>query len=347
MRKQENWGKLSEFPDFADAYGQDAAEFLEETFVEWYDAKHRGPTPAFVRWANLHRREKCPFCGSPSLSNWGFTKDGFARQRCLSEGCGRTFTPLTGTIFDSFKIPPTEWMEFLLHLFEFHSITSSARDNRNAGSTGDYWLTKIFAVLRHIQDEIVLGPAVIIDEMSVREISGALIVDERGRKLRGNSRNRINIACGIDPWTNDCFAVVAGLGKLGGQRCVDAYAPHIARKSWVVHDGEKAHRALFEKLDLSGECYRSEETVGLSDRMDPLGPINDLHAYIRDFIESHPSMDRDGLQNWLNLFVFIWNGARNRYEKVARFMELAMRERVLLRYRDRMKRLLIRKCGGI
>ena len=47
MRKQENWGKLSEFPDFADAYGQDAAEFLGETFIEWYDAKHRGPTPAY------------------------------------------------------------------------------------------------------------------------------------------------------------------------------------------------------------------------------------------------------------------------------------------------------------
>ena len=52
-----------------------------------------------------------------------------------------------GTLFDSRKIPLSEWVEFLLHLFEFHSVKTSARDNRNAESTGKYWLAKVFSAL--------------------------------------------------------------------------------------------------------------------------------------------------------------------------------------------------------
>jgi hypothetical protein len=38
-------------------------------------------------------------------------------------------------VFDSRKIMISEWMEFLIHLFEFHSLVSSSRDNRNAPSS--------------------------------------------------------------------------------------------------------------------------------------------------------------------------------------------------------------------
>ncbi|MDY4783006.1 MAG: hypothetical protein SO286_05065, partial [Candidatus Enterosoma sp.] len=50
--------------------------------------------------------------------------------RCLD--CGKAFSPLTGTVFDSHKIPISEWSEYVMHLFEFHSLSSSARDKRNA-----------------------------------------------------------------------------------------------------------------------------------------------------------------------------------------------------------------------
>lgn len=62
-------------------------------------------------------------------------------------GCGRSFNPLTGTLLYSRKIPLSEWVEFLLHLFEFHPVKTSARDNRNAERSGKYWLTKVFSAL--------------------------------------------------------------------------------------------------------------------------------------------------------------------------------------------------------
>ena len=34
--------------------------------------------------------------------------------------------PLTGTVFDVHKIPVSEWIEYMIHLFEFHFLSSSA-----------------------------------------------------------------------------------------------------------------------------------------------------------------------------------------------------------------------------
>ena len=50
--------------------------------------------------------------------------NGTRRYRCLD--CGKAFSPLTGTVFDGHKIPISEWIEYMIHLFEFHSLSSSA-----------------------------------------------------------------------------------------------------------------------------------------------------------------------------------------------------------------------------
>lgn len=52
----------------------------------------------------------------------------------------------------------------MFHLFEFHSLSSSARDNRNAKTTGKYWISKVFAVLTDCQKNIVLSGRIYLDE---------------------------------------------------------------------------------------------------------------------------------------------------------------------------------------
>ena len=79
--------------------------------------------------------------------------------------CNRKFTSLTNTIFDSKKIPISEWIEFLLHLFEYHSIITSSRDNRNSSTTGRYWLQKVFTVIKNCQSNVKLKGNVYLDEM--------------------------------------------------------------------------------------------------------------------------------------------------------------------------------------
>lgn len=50
--------------------------------------------------------------------------NGTRRYRCLDYG--KAFSSLTGIVFDGHKIPISEWIEYMIHLFEFHSIFSSA-----------------------------------------------------------------------------------------------------------------------------------------------------------------------------------------------------------------------------
>lgn len=331
-----NWGLVSTFPEIDGlSVGKGAEAFLKEAYEDWYAQKHSRPTKAMIDWFNLHEPASCPHCGGKAV-RFGTTANGMHRHMCL--GCGRTFTPVTGTIFDSFKIPPSEWMEFLLHLFEFHSVKTAARDNRNAHSTGRYWLFKVFKVLRGTQDATVLREAAVIDELSVRDRGGDAWRKADGTLPRGMSSNRILVATGIDPWTNRAFAIEAGRGKLSGRRCVEAYGPHLGKGAWVVHDMELSHRSLFSKLGLWGEAYDSAECKALKDKENPLWQVNNLHSYLRDFLESHPSFERALFQDWLNLFAFIWNDPADRREKVALFMELAMRCRTVMRYRDVMGR---------
>ena len=65
-----------------------------------------------------HRLELSHF---KKLGDYG---NGTRRYRCLD--CGKAFSPLTGTAFDGHKIPISEWIEYMIHLFEFHSLSSSA-----------------------------------------------------------------------------------------------------------------------------------------------------------------------------------------------------------------------------
>lgn len=73
----------------------------------------------------------------------------------------------------------------MLHLFEFHSIKSSSYDNRNANSTGTYWLIKVFEVLKGIQDDVVLDGRVYLDETYFSKIKSDNITIN-GKKIKRN-----------------------------------------------------------------------------------------------------------------------------------------------------------------
>lgn len=96
---------------------------IESTVKEWYDAKHRAASKEENDFINSIVVEYCPNCGSTNIVMNGHNNAGIQRYKC--KDCLLRFTPLTNTIFDSKKIPISEWIEYLLHLFEFHSMLNS------------------------------------------------------------------------------------------------------------------------------------------------------------------------------------------------------------------------------
>ena len=139
-------------------------QLISSTVHEWYDAKHRNTSAEETELINSIPLSSCRLCGSNRIKqNGNYNTSGIKRYYC--NDCHHSFCALTGTIFEDRKISVSEWIEYLIHLFEFHSITTASRDNRNAYSTGRYWLYKVFTVLRTFQDNVILEGRIYFDEL--------------------------------------------------------------------------------------------------------------------------------------------------------------------------------------
>ena len=300
---------------------------IDQTFEEWYAAKHRRICESEVSFINSYIPECCPKCGRIKIVKNGKTSNGIQRYQC--KDCGTRFLPTTGTIFDAKKIPVSEWMEYILHLCQFDSIRSTTKSNRNAPDTGLYWLRKVFLVLDGIQDDVVLDGEVYIDEKYFPKKEGDLSIKD-GKKLRGISANQIGVATG--KVNGGSFLIVTNASKLSNAKAIECYGPHIQDGATIIHDAEKAHNALVKAKNLKSIVYPSAEA---KKNPDLLAPINKYHSLLARFMREHSGFDRGHLQDWMNLFWFITNGPENHFEKVAWFMDMAMKKKVTLRYRDR------------
>ena len=302
---------------------------ISSTVHEWYDAKHRKASEEEITFVNSIPVSKCPHCGSTHVIRYGIYPDHLQCYRCKE--CNRKFSPLTNTIFADKKIPISEWIEYLLHLFEFHSLRTSARDNRNAESTGRYWITKVFSILEDIQDEVVLEGNVYIDEMFFPVIKHQIIIKD-GKKLRGISRNKICVAAGFDDHGN-VLLINECVSKPSLKSTWKAYGNHIKQGSHLIHDDEHSHSILVKNLSLTEEVHSSNQTRGLDDKENPLDPINNLHDLSKRYMRAHGGYDRTNLQAWMNLIWLILSEPQDRYEKVKSFIEMASDSPQLVRYR--------------
>ena len=158
------------------------------------DYDHRHPAildSGEAAFLNTYELATCRLCGSESIVKDGFSETGIRRYRCKK--CGRRFTVITNTIFDSRKLPVSEWVCFLLDLFGYSSFSLTSKVNRNAVSTTKYWVRKLFLLLDGIQDDIMLGGKVWIDETLIKVRKSEIAKRPDGKEYRGMSRNQMCI----------------------------------------------------------------------------------------------------------------------------------------------------------
>ena len=280
---------------------------------------------------NAYERESCPHCGSARITRKGYDGNGVRRWKCL--GCNRRFTPATGTIFESRKLPVADWTEFLLQAFSYESFNAMTRSNRRSVTTLPYWRAKLFAVLAGIQDDVVLSGTVQIGEKYYPLAAKDQVLRADGKKPRGLSRNQICIAVGRDLSGLSLFSRM-GLGKPSKKRAWDAYGGHIGRGSKLIHDMEGSHDILVDKLGLASERHNSKLIKQLPDKDNPLREVNELCRLLELFLDAHSSFDRDDLDGYLDLFWVIMNDPADKMEKAAMVLDRAMRCPKTLSFRD-------------
>ena len=310
-------------------------KLISSTVHEWYDAKHRISSKEEIRLINSISINSCRICGSVNFIRYGHYSSGIDRYYC--NDCHHYFCSLTCTIFSDKKIPISEWIEYLIHLFEFHSITTSARDNRNAYSTGRYWLIKVFEQLKHHQDDIILEDDVYLDETFFSQIESKKKHRPDGKEYRGISRYKFCVASAYDD-SGHIILLGENVSKPSLRSTFEALGPHIREGSTLIHDGERSHSVLIEKLNLTSIVYDAEQIKKLPDDKNPLDPINEIHSLAKRFMRAHGGYNRDNLQGFMNLISFILNDPKDRYKKIDLFINMALNEPVMVRYRDVMSK---------
>lgn len=305
-------------------------EFLVAHYRERYAARHpRLSETGEATLVNSFAPAKCPYCGSEKFVKRGFTANGIQRYLC---SCGQGFLPTTGTIFDGHKISISEWMEYCLNLFRYLSLNADSWNNRNAFSTSQYWLKKLFLTLEDYQQTVVLSGTVWLDETYYPVVNSQIDRKEDGTKYRGLSHNQICIGAATDKQNVICFE--EGFGQPTQKKSFQVFSRHIAPGSTLVHDKGTAHKKLISELHLISQEYLAKDLKGLNDSENPLDPINDTHDKLKKFLNAHSGFNRDRLQDYLNLFTFAKNPPLAPLEKVEILLISVFKNPKQLRYRD-------------
>ena len=321
-RKKTPWDDISKLTE--------TQEFLQMHYIRRYEERHsRLSDTGEARMINSYAPTLCPFCHTNQFVKIGFDSNGIQRYKCQ---CGNSFKPTTGTIFDSRRLGICEWIEYCLNIFRYVSLNADSWNNRNAMSTSKYWLEKLFLTLENSQEHIILSGDVWLDETYYALIMRDRKKDENGNYLRGLSRNQICIGVATDRKNTICY--VEGYGKPSQKRSYDTFKDHIAPGSTLIHDKEKTHKKLVDKLNLKSISYSSAELRGLADSENPLDPVNRIHNLLKMFLNAHSGFSRDDLQNYLNLYSFVINPPSDHLEKVEKIINLVFENPKSLRYRD-------------
>lgn len=316
----------------------------------WDGKKDLSPVQAFIRseyldtwnrhhpllretdeaaFLNLLEVDCCRYCGSVGFKKNGYTSNGVQRYRCTD--CSRTFTVLSNTLFDSHKVSIIEWIEYLLNLFGYVSFHSTSRNSRIADSTVRYWLFKLFEILKHYQEDIVLSGKVYIDETFYRAVKRDLVKNKGRTYLGGNNQYCIGIGCD----QTKVFCKVEGTGTQSTyKKTYDTFIDHIQKGSTLMHDKERCHDILIKPLELTSFSYNSAECKKLKDKDNPLQPINDQCNLLKKFLNSHRGFSREYLQDYLNLYAFMNNPPYDKLEKIEYLINYVTNNVKTIRYRD-------------
>lgn len=308
--------------------------FIKSKYLDSFNHKHpKIDDTDESKLLNNFKVEKCRYCDSKRIKKKGFTSNHLQRYQCAD--CNKTFTILTNTIFDNHKISITEWIEYCLDLFRYISINTTAKTNKNSATTSKYWLSKLFIILDHIQDNIVLEGDVQIDE-TFFPIAEKDKTVKNGKGLRGLSSNQICIGIGFDG--HKTYARFEGFGKTSQRKTLAAFENHIKEGSHLIHDKEKSHTILVNKLKLESTSYDANELKKLKDKDNPLQKINHQCYLLKRFLKAHSGFDRTEIQSYINLFCFMQNPPNDHLEKVKILLISAIHLTKSLRFRDLYKK---------
>lgn len=299
-----------------DVFSLSAEDFqkLQEAIAIRNNKEKYGAT-TFEELAELYGRKPiCPECGSEDISRNGHTPDGKRRYVCRE--CGRSFTILTNSIFHSTNKSFDAWASYLVMMTYNVPLEMTEEIEGISHPTALLWRHKIFETVNGYQDRLVLHGRVWLDETYVYD---SRILHEDGfKKKRGLSKDLICIVVAIDT-NGNAYAVICGHGKPSATRIYKAMKDHIKPGSTIVHDGERAHNYLIQRLRCKNEKYIADNSP---EYLKEMALINNMCAWLKRYLYRFIGMDLKYLQSYLNWFVYLYRvkQADEKWPKIPRIL---------------------------
>ena len=275
---------------------------LIKNIKEEYDKHHQPNFKAIENNILEIKDTKCPNCGSYTFISNGHTKNGTQRYKCL---CGKVFSAASNSLFFGTKVNINAWYSFIEGIVSETSTKAACIKAKISYTTGHYWMKKIFKVLEMFQDNIVMSGDIYLDEtyVGVEESKEKKIY---GKKMRGLSKNKICIVLMNNG--EHVLAIKCGFGRPKEKHYYNLCFEHIKEGSTLIHDEEHVHNILIKKLNLKSKAYNAAGGKALKKlAMKELQPINDECRKLKYFLSKHKGIDKDNIQDYLNLYAFITN----------------------------------------
>jgi len=191
-------------------------------------------------------------------------------------------------------------------------------------------MDKIFAALTSWQSSITLSGDVYIDEKHLAVAHSEIELRPDGKRYRGLSRNQWCVAVALGP-EKKTMAIVEGRGKSSSAKVLDAFKDHIKPGSTLIHDLDFSHYELIARLKLADQ---GEKAIYRFDCQSGLDPINAYCSNMEDFVRLHRGMNKHRLQDWTDLFAFKFGCPGNALQKAEKPLDLLLKCKEIVRYRD-------------
>lgn len=250
------------------------------------------------------RIPSCPDCGSEESVKSNHTPEGI--QRYICKECGCRYNLLSNTIFHSTNKSFNCWTTYLTLMTFNVPLEMTEEICHISHPTAMLWRKKVFETVNGYQNHLYLHGRVWIDETYVFDSS--LLHDDEYRKKRGLSKDLLCIVVAIDSYKN-AYAVICGHGKPSARKIYNALKDHIVPGSVIVHDGEKAHNLLIQKLNLTSEVYKADTSN--REYLENMALINNMCSWLKRYIYRFIGMRMKNLQSYLNWFVYLFRVKEN------------------------------------
>ncbi len=267
-----------------------------------------------LQMINDYRPQRCPYCKELTIWQYGKTKSGLQRYRCGS--CRRTFTPLTGTPFESHKDLLVDWLTYSVNV---GCCLLDAEECMKLYRQAPTWWSLLFRVVRTYRKHTIFHEQLAFRkteyswetkstssvEKAEREWHHAYIEFGIGRTMEG-----IGLVFHYD-----------GVEAPKPESIFTAFKDNIKEKTVFLCREEDIglYRMLIKDLNLDGRMYResnpSHDTNNTCDVV--LQRMQDL---LHEFLDCHRNWFSQNVQGFLDMFSFFVLHAND--EKLSQFQIL-------------------------